>query len=45
MTLDELKAALDLIPNKGEFNKERRREIIKQINRKMAGGAEDDTGK
>lgn len=31
MTIDELKAALDSIPNTGELNKARRAEIQKQI--------------
>ena len=38
MNLDELKLALDRIPNTGAINKARRRAIILQINRILAGG-------
>ncbi len=38
MTLDELKEALERIPNKGAINKARRRCIIIQINRLLSGG-------
>ena len=38
MTLDELKQALDLIPDKGAINKARRRAIIVLINQLAAAG-------
>ena len=37
MTLEELKLALDKIPNKGAINKARRRAIIVLINQMQAG--------
>lgn len=37
MTLDELKQALDRIPNTGAINKARRRAIIVLINQLSAG--------
>ena len=37
MNLDELKLALDRIPNKGAINKARRRAIIVLINKITAG--------
>ena len=36
MTLEELKLALDRIPEKGAINKARRRAIIVQINQLLA---------
>lgn len=39
MTLEELKNALDRIPEKGAINKARRRAIIILINQLTAGGA------
>lgn len=41
MTIEELEAALDRIQNKGAINKARRRAIIIEINRIMAGGRND----
>ena len=41
MTIEELEAALDRIPNKGAINKARRRAIIMEINRIMASGRND----
>lgn len=38
MTVDELKQALDLIPDRGAINKARRRAIIILINQISAGG-------
>ena len=38
MTIDELKQALDRIPDKGAINKARRRAIIVQINQAMLRG-------
>lgn len=38
MTLEELKAALERIPDRGAINKARRRCIIIQINKLLAGG-------
>ena len=40
MNLDELKLALDRIPNKGAINKAKRREIIILINKITAGDYE-----
>ena len=40
MTLEELRLALERIPNKGAINKARRLAIIIQINRLIAGGTE-----
>lgn len=40
MTLDELKQALDLIPDRGAINKARRRAIIVLINELSASGKE-----
>lgn len=40
MTLEELRLALERIPNKGAINKARRLAIIIQINRLIAGDAE-----
>lgn len=37
MTIDELREALERIPNRGAINKARRRAIIMQINELMAG--------
>lgn len=37
MTIDELRDALERIPNRGAINKARRRAIIMQINELMAG--------
>jgi hypothetical protein len=37
MTLDELRAALERIPNKGAINKARRKAIIIQINKILQG--------
>lgn len=37
MTIDELRDALERIPNRGSINKARRRAIIMQINELMAG--------
>lgn len=37
MTLEELKDALDRIPERGAINKARRRAIIVQINKLLAG--------
>ena len=39
MTLEELKNALDRIPDKGAINKARRRAIIILINQLTSGGA------
>jgi hypothetical protein len=39
MTLEELKAALERIPDRGAINKARRRCIIIQINKLLAGGS------
>ena len=39
MTLEELKTALDRIPDKGAINKARRRAIIILINQLTSGGA------
>ena len=39
MTIEELKEALEKIPNKGAVNKARRRCIIILINRILAGGS------
>ena len=36
MTIEELKLALDLIPNKGAINKTRRLAIIRMINQLLA---------
>ena len=38
MTIEELKLALDRIPDKGAINKARRRAIIAMIYKLMAGG-------
>ena len=38
MTLEELIAALNRIPEKGAINKARRRAIIVEINRILSGG-------
>lgn len=38
MTLDELRNALDRIPDKGAINKARRRAIIVMMNQIAAGG-------
>lgn len=40
MTLEELRLALERIPNKGAINKARRLAIIIQINRLIAGDTE-----
>ena len=40
MTIEELRLALERIPNRGAINKARRLAIIIQINRLIAGGAE-----
>ena len=40
MTLEELRLALERIPNKGAINKARRIAIIIQINRLIAGDTE-----
>ena len=40
MTIEELRLALERIPNKGAINKARRLAIIIQINRLIAGDAE-----
>ena len=37
MTIDELREALERIPNRGAINKARRLAIIMQINELMAG--------
>ena len=41
MTLEELREALALIPNKGAINKARRRQIIILINQLTAGESND----
>ena len=41
MTIDELKAALDRIPNKGAINKARRLQIQKQIFELMNEGKDE----
>jgi hypothetical protein len=38
MTLDELRMALDRIPDNGAINKARRRAIIIEINKLLAAG-------
>ena len=39
MTIDELRDALERIPDKGAINKARRRSIIVEINKLLASGA------